>query len=138
MSEPTTTNLFGAFDRLYTNKSPQYKCASSTYGYTVAKGDLTYPIGLLTVDEAAYAGGVYTQTNTSYYLYTGETYWTMSPRAFDSNYANVFDVLSHTGAWDYYRVIRGYATVPALSLKAEATIKRGTGVYNDPYIILTN
>ena len=137
MSEPTTTNYFGAYDRLYTNTSPQYKCEDSTYGYTVAKGDLTYPVGLLTADEVAYAGGVYNQTNSSYYLYTNEYYWTMSPYYFNSSYARVFYVGSAGDLYDR-KVNLASAVVPVVSLKPEATVERGTGVYNDPYVILTS
>ena len=137
MSEPTTTNYFGAYDRLYTNKSPQYKCSSSTYGYTVAKGDLTYPIGLLTIDEVAYAGGTTTTENTSYYLYTAQRYWTMSPSRFSGSYAVVFDVASG-GSLSSYDVDDTDAAVPVVSVKPEATVKRGTGAYNDPYVINTD
>ncbi|MBQ3142430.1 MAG: hypothetical protein IJB82_02865, partial [Bacilli bacterium] len=92
MSERTIGNnvYFGAYDRLETNKSPQYKCPSSTYAYTVAKGDLTYPVGLLTADEVAYAGGTTTTGNSSYYLYTGQGYWTMSPHRFNGSSVSVF------------------------------------------------
>ena len=136
MSEPTTTNRFGAYDRLETNKSPQYKCPSSTYAYTVAKGDITYPIALLTADEVAYAGGVDGQSNSSYYLYTGEAYWTMSPYNFNSSNAGVFYVYLDGGLYGFV-VNNTYEVVPAVSLKPEATVERGTGAYNDPYIIYT-
>ncbi|MBQ3142071.1 MAG: hypothetical protein IJB82_01025, partial [Bacilli bacterium] len=128
---------FGTYDRLETNKSPQYKCTSGTYGYTVAKGDLTYPVGLLTADELAYAGGVVWEDNTSYYLYTNEWYWTMSPYNFTEGRAVVYDVRS-AGYLGCYNVLNIVAAVPAVSLKPEATVKRGTGLYNDPYIIKTN
>ena len=138
MSEPTT-NYFGAYNRLYTNKSPQYKCPNSSDAYTVAKRDLTYPVALLTADEVAYAGGVYRQTNTSYYLYTGEHYWTMSPFHFNGSIAYVYNVHSD-GALNNANDAYTYATaaVPAVSLKPEATVKRGTGAYNDPYVINTD
>ena len=136
MSEPTP-NFLGAYDRLETNKSPQYKCPSSTYGYTVAKGDLTYPIALLTADEVAYAGGTTTTGNSSYYLYTGEGYWTMSPYYSEGSDGHVFLVGSY-GRLNYYYVDDTPVAVPAVSLKPEATVKRGTGAYNDPYVINTD
>ena len=129
--------IFGAYDRLLTNKNPQYKCPSSTYAYTVAKGDLTYPVGLLTADEVAYAGGVLYQSNSSYYLNTGENYWTMSPHDFNGSSAVVFYVYSD-GNLHFYRVDVTYAAVPVVSLKPEATVKRGTGAYNDPFVINTD
>ena len=143
MSERTSGSYvyFGAYDRLHssgTNKyNPQYKCANSTYGYTVAKGDLTYPVALLTADEVAYAGGVYGQSNSSYYLYTNEYYWTMSPYYFNSSNANVFYVYSDGNLYLSY-VDGTSAVAPAVSLKPEATVKRGTGAYNDPYVINTD
>ena len=142
MSEPTT-NSFGASDRLNTEDfnvvNPQYKCPSSTYAYTVAKGDLTYPIALLTADEVSYAGGAMWEENSSYYLYTGESYWTMSPDGFRSMFADtlVFPVYSD-GSLNQRIVDSTDAAVPVVSLKAEATVERGTGLYNNPYVILTS
>ena len=136
MNEPTN-NYFGASDRLWTNPSPQYKCPSSTYAYTVAKGDITYPIALLTADELAYAGVVVGKGNTSYYLYTGQDYWTMSPSYFTSSTAYVF-LVGSDGAMYEYGVDSQGAFVPAVSLKPEATVKRGTGAYNDPFVINTD
>ena len=136
MNEPTN-NYFGASDRLWTNPSPQYKCPSSTYAYTVAKGDITYPIALLTADEFAYAGVVVGKGNTSYYLYTGQDYWTMSPSYFTSSTAYVF-LVGSDGAMYEYGVDSQGAFVPAVSLKPEATVKRGTGAYNDPFVINTD
>ena len=138
MSERTSgsTIYFGAYDRLITKKNPQYKCPSSTYAYTVAKGDLTYPVGLLTADEVAYAGGTTTTANASYYLNTNEYYWTMSPHEFDGE-ARMLRLISN-GYLGNGGAIYGSNAVPAVSLKPEATVKRGTGAYNDPYVIKTN
>ena len=138
MTEPET-DIFGAYDRLLTNNSPQYKCPSSTYAHTVAKGDITYPIALLTADEVEYAGCAYNPfaSNSSYYLYTAQTYWTMSPSSFGSSDALVFHVYS-AGQLSSSTVDYSRAAVPAVSLKPEATVKRGTGVYNDPYVINTD
>lgn len=69
------------------------KCTQQNDRFTVndevvGNGSLTYPVGLLTDDEAYLAGGT-TSTNYNYYLYTGNYYWTMSPRNFGGSYANV-------------------------------------------------
>ncbi|MBQ3142637.1 MAG: hypothetical protein IJB82_03940, partial [Bacilli bacterium] len=115
----------------------------STYAYTVAKGDITYPIALLTADEVAYAGGVYylynpnSYSNSSYYLNTGEDYFTMSPYNFVASTAGVFYVRSN-GILYSYGVVAALAAVPAVSLKPEDTVKRGTGAYNDPFVINTD
>ncbi|MBQ3142562.1 MAG: hypothetical protein IJB82_03550, partial [Bacilli bacterium] len=138
MSERTSGSYvyFGSYDRLYTN-SLQYKCASSTYAYTVAKGDLTYPIALLTADEVLYAGGKNALSNSSYYLNTSENYWTMSPHLFSGSSAAALYVMS-SGALFNVSLEATYNAVPAVSLKPEATVKRGTGAYNDPYVINTD
>ena len=119
--------------------NPQYTCSSLDYAYTVAKGDLTYPVGLLTADEFSYAGGVIgsSNPNTSYYLYTGEMYWTMSPFGFSGSDAYVWGVAS-TGCLGHGYVNGTTAVVPVISLKRSAKVEKGTGAYNDPYVIKTN
>ncbi|MBQ3142563.1 MAG: hypothetical protein IJB82_03555 [Bacilli bacterium] len=135
MSEPVT-NYFGAYTRLNENKSPQYKCASSTYGYTVAKGDLTYPVGLLTADEIAYAGGVYDLINKNFYLNTGKSYWTMTPSDIFASTTYMFYV-DPEGFMNSAYLVSHNTVVPVISLKNVATVERGTGLYNDPYVIMT-
>ena len=48
-------------------------------------------IGLITSDEVMFAGGAITE-NSSYYLYNGTWYWTMSPYGFYGSSASVFGV----------------------------------------------
>ena len=136
MTEPET-NYFGAYNRVLNNKNPQYKCANASYGYTVAKRDLTYPVGLLTADEVAYAGGALNLSNSNYYLYTGEGYWTMTPSNFSSSSARVLNV-AYLGNIIFNEVTTSFVVIPAISLKAEARVERGSGLYNDPYVIMTN
>ena len=82
----TTTTYYGGYIRLITNKTPTYDCPSedlyTTSGSSNGNKSLTYPIGLISADEVAYAGGIYVTANSSYYLYTGSAYWTMSPYTF--------------------------------------------------------
>ncbi|MBQ3142715.1 MAG: hypothetical protein IJB82_04340 [Bacilli bacterium] len=147
MSEITSGSSvsFGTAERLFIDFDdyeygtisllPQYKCEDSAYGYTVAKGDLTYPIGLLTADEGSYAGALYNINNSSYYLYTGEYYWTMSPHDFSNAMSFVFVLGNHI-----WRVDTTFSTavIPVISLKNEARVSSGTGAYNDPYVINTD
>ena len=98
--------LYGSYTRNVTNKNPSFKCPNaSNDGFTLktsgqqsavkASGDgnniLTYPIGLITADEVAFAGGKNSLINLKYYLYTGNYYWTMSPFSFYSYTALAFD-----------------------------------------------
>ena len=132
--ENSSIYYFGSYDRLVASKSPQFNCSSLTHMYTVENGSLTYPIALLTADEVAYAGGGYDLENTSYYLYTGESYWTMSPYNFGGVYAWVWLNVSN-GELFYGTVSNPASVLPVISLKSEAIVDFGSGLYNDPYVI---
>ena len=68
---------------------PNLKCPQQNDAFTVSdttngNGALTYPIGLITTDEAVLAGG-WSSSNSGYYLYSGSWYWASSPFGFDGN-----------------------------------------------------
>ena len=132
----TSATDYAAYNRLYTNKQPTFECLDGDLYTTKGSEDgnkaLQYPIGLITADEVAYAGGVYGRSNSSYYLYTNSTYWTMSPSYFP--YAYVFLVNSNGGlSWnsvDYANGVR-----PAINLRSDITISSGDGTSSNPYTI---
>ena len=134
------TTLYGPYDRVYSKKSPSLVCNQATDKFTVSStkgnGALTYPISLLTIDEAALAGGLYNAVNTQYYLYTGQTYWTLSPSYFYSTYAHalvwlVFSTGSLVAAW----VSDGYGVRPVINLSADVLITGGDGTALNPYVV---
>ena len=94
----TTQTYYGAYVRLFgNNKAPTFECENESDLYTTSGNEngnkaLQYPIGLISADEVAYAGGVVGSSNQSYYLYTNQNYWTMSPSYFLSGWAYVFSV----------------------------------------------
>ena len=99
-------------------------------------GDLDYPIGLITIDEAAFAGGAYNFSNNSYYLATGSLYWTMSPSIFNGSTANVWGVRDSASFSYGYHVNDGSGGVrPAVSLKGAAMVESGDGTISTPYVI---
>ncbi len=119
--------------RLYINETPSLKCAQANDKFTTSialgNGDLTYPVGLITSDEVAMAGGV--AFNTSYYLYNNDDYWTMSPLG----YQDVFAVSGHDGNLDLgYIVEAPRALLPVISLKSNLTFS-GNGTMNNPFEI---
>ena len=73
----TTTTYYMAYNRLSTNKTPSLKCTQNNDKFTISSslgnGNLTYPVGLITADEAAYAGGKSGTSNSLYYLYSGQS-----------------------------------------------------------------
>ena len=94
---------FGAYTRLDTNKTPTLKCQNMRDKFTTkainGNGALEYPVGLITADEMAYAGGKYysssSDANRSFYLYTGRDYWVLSPYSFRNSNANEFNLNSN-------------------------------------------
>ena len=150
----TSYTFYGAANRLVdittlsakSDAQPTYKCADIEDKHTVAgdswggNGKLTKPIGLLTADEVAFAGGRYYQSdgssnNTTYYLYTSANYWLISPFYWTSSVARSFGVFS-TGDLFHLTVIKSYGLVPAVSLKAGTMVNaEGTGTYTNPYVV---
>ena len=136
----TTTTYYGGYIRLYgqSNGVPTFECANSSDLYTTSGSNggnkaLTNPIGLISMDEAWYAGG-YSANNTSYYLYTGQNYWTMSPFYFLNGWATMFRV-------DYYGTLNNdgvdgtRGVRPVINLKANVTISGGNGTASSPFEI---
>ena len=100
----------------------------------VGNNVLTYPIGLITIDEAAYAGGKNSLINPKYYLWTGTAYWTMSPYDFSSYSVNGLAwIIDNSGNWIVYTSILGIR--PVINLKPDVLYASGIGTENDPYII---
>ncbi len=127
--------FYGAFDRNYGHKTPSLICPQDEDKFTVANEKLTYPVGLITVDEVAYAGGVHDTSNSTYYLYTNQWHWTMSPSYFQGG-AEVWGVSSVGGINNYY-VNSNNGVRPILSLISTTQVI-GTGTSDDPYIVVEN
>ena len=149
----TTTTYYGAYIRLVSGKNPSFKCTDkdndlyTTPGSSKGNGalkvnnsndnthdDRPVPIGLITADEVAFAGGVHNISNTSYYLYNNAYYWTMSPYIFDGSYAYVFVV--GDGGYLYRDFVPGTlcGVRPVINLKSAIAIT-GSGTTSDPFKI---
>ena len=103
---------------------------------TLGNGDLKYPVGLITVDEIIAGGGkggTDSTENSTYYLYTGNYYWTMSPSLFNLTHEDVFYVF-YKGQAYAYNVDDIYGVRPVLSLKSSVELQ-GTGTMTDPYVV---
>ncbi len=124
---------YGSYKRNYENKMPNLECPQEDDKFMVANKKLTYPVGLITIDEVSYAGGVYNITNDTYYLYTNQLYWTMSPYSF-SNYAYVWDVGANGNLSSNY-VFLSYGVRPVISLKQGTKYSSGNGSKETPFII---
>ena len=139
----TNATTYAPLGRLMSNGSwkssqtPSLKCSQigndmfTVSGSSKGNHKLTYPIGLITSDEVVLAGGFAGSSNNSYYLYTGEYYWTMSPYFFSGSRAYVFYVYSNGGLNNVnVNIARGVR--PVINLKADITIT-GEGTSSNPY-----
>ena len=128
-------------DSLYSNASNQDK--------------FTEGVGLMTVDEVSFAGGVYavpavntyysrnsvsecsTESNCS--VSGSYDWWTMSPYNFTGSAANVFIVFGshypfHPGSLNSLPVFDTFVVRPVISLKSN-TLVSGSGTASDPYVV---
>ena len=151
----TGTTYYGAYIRLISSKNPSFKCTDSQDLYTtpgsskgngalkVTPGDnysTPTPIGLITADEVAFAGGVYDSNNTSYYLYNKAAYWTMSPYGKDNAGASVFLVDYDGGLRIWY--VSSMASLlggvrPVINIRSDVALS-GSGTTSDPFFLITS
>ena len=132
---------YGAYGRLYSNKKPILTCPTASDKFTSKKSSignkaLEYPVGLITADEVAMAGGAFgsSNTNSSYYLYTNQNSWLGSPSYFySSGLAKEFVVYS-SGCLNYNNVDYNNGARPVVSLSSKAKLS-GNGTYSNPYTV---
>ena len=141
----TNATTYAPLGRLMSNGSwkssqtPSLKCSQigndmfTVSGSSKGNHKLTYPIGLITSDEVVLAGGFGGSNNTSYYLYTNQYYWTMSPRDFSGSHAYVFFVVSN-GNFGNGDVTNALGVRPVINLSADVTLS-GSGTSTDPYVV---
>ena len=133
----TTETTYAAKTRR-TNGTPTLKCTNNndkfTKSTTIGNGKLTKMIGLITIDEAMYAGGTSGTANKEYYLYSGKWYWTMAPYVFASGFANVSYVYGNGNLNGYNVFYTDGAVRPVVSLKSDA-ISGGSGTAASPFLV---
>lgn len=137
--------------------TPTLKCANNNDRFTTninyGNGALKYPIGLITADEAVFAGyprvGVHT-TNSSYlfkHTTNGDVHkvWTMTPigQAYDTNLVSNYYLDSSASisdvAYNPYSApnLNQAGINPVVSLKNENYIISGDGTLDNPYILFS-
>ena len=136
----TADTYFGGYGR-YLNHEPTLVCPQQNDLFTVSNADgnqaLTYPIGLITVDELMLGGLVNGYLNRLSYTYSSEHYWTMSPSRFNATLtaANIFIVHTNGFVYAYYNVANTFGVRPVINLASIVEIESGIGTQNDPYIV---
>ena len=141
----TEDTAYSNLKRNWIDHTPSLKCTNINDRFTVENNigntALTYPVGLITSDEVAMAGGLTYDVNTysyientDYYLFTGYLYWTMTPDDFAGGLARV-DIVYFDGSLynDYvYNDVGGVR--PVVSLRSDA-ISGGSGTMIDPFVV---
>ena len=135
----TSKTIYSAYNRLYANRRPMLICPQKNDAFTVndtAKGNgaLTNPVGLLTADEACYAGGMYGTGNTNYYLYKGLKYWLGSVDIFNDR-SGAYTHYVHNDGYVYNINVYAFGNVaPVINLSAQtAQSLVGNGTASTPY-----
>ena len=136
-----STTVYAAKDR-FTNSTPIFTCLNSNNDLFTLDGNnkgnsaLTYPIGLITMDELIFSGVVSGYLNTMSYLHSDSTYWTMTPIQYrEAENASRVALYSENGTLGYSVIKNKYSILPVINLKADTEITRGIGTKNDPFIV---
>ena len=133
-SQPSGEMYYAAWERLYMNKNPSLACSSNDI--------IKEPVGLITADEVAFAGGVLVIANQSYYLYNNQYYWTMTPDYYNGSEAGVMVMLENGSIgdnggnvnWDKYNN-SDVGIRPVINLKANTKFT-GNGTVDSPFEVV--
>ena len=138
----TTANTYFKGYRRYVNHEPSLICPNASNDlFTVSNEDgnqaLTYPIGLITVDELMLGGLSDGYLNRLSYTYSSSHYWTMSPSNFGAASVSAIEFYAYsTGyAYGWGRVTDSNGVRAVINLKSDTPITKGIGTQNDPYIV---
>lgn len=120
------------------------RCQNRNDRFNVVDDTLLYPVGLVTAQDVALAGGYLsvegdgynggvngTVENENYYMYSYTNSWTMSPLTKDGKVIYIDD----------HGVMRGadateeYAIIPVISLNPNIVISTGNGNSQTPYVV---
>ena len=140
----TNVTNYASYSRITSLKTPSLICQNDNNGGKLSKftvsdttgnGKLTYKIGMLTVDEVAFAGSMSGRFNYGTYLQenTGGTYWwTMTPTNYNGSSAFIWAISS--GLLGNGGVGGSYGIRPSISLVPSVSVS-GSGTIEDPYKI---
>lgn len=138
-SRPSSNLLYNGHIRnlSYSNASLwcENKLDKFTTSSTLGNGSLTYPVGLITIDEVAMAGGYFATDNKNYYLYTGTFYYTMTPNFFISTGTAFVFIVNNTGKFPNSSIGSTAYIRPVINLNGNVKLS-GTGTYDNVYEVV--
>ena len=141
-STTESSTIYGPRRRYFQTKQPTLKCSQTNDLFTLranTKGNkaLTYPIGLITIDELMLSGYADGYINKSTYTYSTSNYWTISPSYFN---VVVREFSLNSAGYPYFNgwVDGSCGVRPVINIKGDAKISGGIGTSSSPYEIVTN
>ena len=129
--------------------NPSYNCRDIRDAFSVnnTSAKLDFPIGLMTADEIAFAGGVASvKMNTPYAWFISNSagtqvssyWWSLSPSGWNGYGSVAWFWHSNNAILGYNYIDCTFAVRPAISLKSCNLISGGDGSANNPYVINTD
>lgn len=113
-------------------EKPSLDCTNVNDRFTVSKKLNTYPIGLITADEAMFIGNKET-TSTTTYLDNNNAYWTMTPAYF--NGTNAYNYIIKGNNLKTLSTSTSAGVRPVITIKNSVKLLGGNGSESTPYII---
>ena len=121
--------------------SPTLKCPQENDLFTMptnAQGNkaLTYPVGLITVDELMLSGYADGYINKSTYTYSTSGYSTMTPSYYDY-YSSAARILSLSNGFisTAAHTTNNLGLRPVINIRGDSKISGGIGTADDPFLI---
>jgi len=136
----SSESTYAAYHRLSTSKkTPTLSCGNKNDKFTVddvsiGNGDLDKPVGLITADEVALAGGAFNANNTSYYLYTSQEFYMFSPYDMSVGTAYMWG-MANMGNWTNNSVRNAFGLRSVINLNSDVQVT-GTGSTTDPFKVI--
>lgn len=134
-----TWNRFDNSNWYSASNIPSMECENVTDQFSVSntQAKLKYPVGLLTADEIIVAGtaGNSSTANNTYYLYTGNYFWSLSSRYYGNGVAFGFSVDKY-GYFASDKMTYPGGLRPVVSLKLGTEFEDGgDGTPTNPYVV---
>ncbi len=137
------TTYFGAYGKYFSGKYG-FKCANierdlyTVSNATIGNKALKYPIGLITYDEMVYAGLNYVEINRLSWIYSTNTFWSISPSLFFNSDKQALVFTQDNGKINGWGTSLSLGLRPVINLKSDVKITGGIGTSNDPFVIDTS
>jgi hypothetical protein len=94
--------------------------------------ELSYPVGMLTADEAMYAG-LNLKTSKDNYLNSSSSYWTLSPAYY--NGINAYNFVIKDGKIIEDIVNKEHGVRPVITFSKNVKVKSGDGSFDNPFVL---